>query len=278
MSQKPQNKPIPVPPKEGQIPTDQTLMPLTKEQEAFLEERMKQQQQPPQIQQFAPLMINAAPVPPPPVINGKPVRLLIGIPATPIVDWRWSFWFSQLRMQFPTAMIAADNKYGIAQSREAILNQFNAIPDATHLLFVDTDILAPDYAVYTLLSDMQNPEVEIVSGVYYNSLFTGLSAWNDEKPLMQPMLNPQNNNGSPLFKVDKSGFGFTLISKELMKKLLVVERPLFYYKVSEGALHSEDFYFASILKKMGVNMYVDARVQCQHIKNMVIHPNGQATM
>jgi hypothetical protein len=229
-------------------------------------------------QQFVPLQLNALPVPPPPIINGKPVRLMIAVPATPIVDWRWSFWFSQLRMQFPTAMIAADNKYGIAQSREALLNQFNAVPDATHMLFVDTDIIAPDYGIYTLLSDMANPDVEIVSGIYFNSLFTGLSAWVDEKPFVQPQLNPQNNNGLPLWKVDKCGFGFTLISKELMKKLLVEDRPMFYYKISDGALHSEDFYFAAILKKLKIPMYIDSRVQCQHIKTMLIHPNGQATM
>jgi hypothetical protein len=224
------------------------------------------------VQQFVPLVLNAPPAPPPPIINGKPVRLGIAIPATPVVDWRWSFWFSQLRMQFPTALIMADNKYGIAQSREALMNQFNAIPDMTHMLFLDTDIIAPDYAVYTLLAD----NLDIVSGIYWNSLFTGNSAWIDEKPLDIRTFNAQNMNVSnPLIKVDKSGFGFTLISKELMKKLLVVERPLFYYKISDGALHSEDFYFASILKRLNIPIYVDLRVVCQHIKNMVVQGNGQ---
>lgn len=243
--------------------------------------RQEQVQQQPQApaQQYVPLQLTAGPVPVPPVINGKPVRLLVGIPATPLSDWRWSFWFSQFRVEWPTAMIAADNKYGIAQSREALLNQFNAIPDATHLLFIDTDIIAPPYAVYTLLSAMAaDPNVEIISGVYFNSLFTGLSAWIDEKPMVEAMFNPQNNNGNPVWKVDKCGFGFTLISKELMKKLLVVDKPLFYYKVSDGALHSEDFYFAAILKRMGIGIYVDSRVRCGHLKTMVIQPNGQATM
>lgn len=245
-----------------------------------------QQQPQQQVQQFVPVQLQAMPVPPPPVVNGKPVRLMIAIPATPLVDWRWSFWFSQMRLQFPTALIAVDNKYGIAQSREALLNQFNAIGDATHMLFIDTDILAPDYAVYTLLADMADPDVEIVSGLYYNSLFTGLAAWIDEHPLSLPgstqpntiPLNTLTTNNSPLVKVDKCGFGFTLMSKELMKKMLTVEKPWFYYKVSDGAIHSEDFYFAAILKQLKVNMYVDVRVMCPHIKNMQIHPNGQATM
>lgn len=244
-------------------------------------------QQPQQVQQFVPVQLTAQPVPPPPVINGKPVRLMIAIPATPLVDWRWSFWFSQLRVQYPTAIIAVDNKYGIAQSREALINQFNSIGDATHVLFIDTDILAPDYAAYTLLADMADPDIEIVSGLYYNSLFTGLAAWIDEHPLCLPnAIIPNaipintltNNNMNPLIKVDKCGFGLTLMTKELMKKMLTVEKPWFYYKVSDGALHSEDFYFAAILKQMKVNMYVDVRVMCTHLKNMQIHPNGQATM
>lgn len=272
------DKIIAVPPREGEVPATQPPLPP---------QQPPQMPPQPQVQQFVPMVLQAQPVPPPPVINGKPVRLMIGIPATPLTDWRWTFQYSQMRVQYPTAMIAADNKYGIAQSREAILNQFNAVPDATHLLFVDTDIMPPDYAVYTLLADMANPDVEIVSGIYYNSLFTGLAAWIDEHPLCLPnnivpnaipITNLTNNNTNPLIKVDKFGFGFTLITKELMKKLLVVDRPLMYYKISDGALHSEDFYFAAILKRLGVNMYVDVRVQCGHIKNMMIHCNGQATM
>lgn len=215
------------------------------------------------------------PPPPPPIINGKPVILAIAVPATPWVDWRWSFWFSQLRMQFPSAIVMADNKYGIAQSREALLNQFNAIPALTHMLFVDTDLIAPDFAIYSLLQH----NVDIVSGVYWNSLFTGNAAWIDEQPININNFNAQNMNVSnPLLKVDKCGFGFTLISKELMKKLLTEDRPLFYYKITGGELHSEDFYFASILKRLGVPMYVDLRIRLQHVKTVLINANGQVQL
>lgn len=265
---------IPVPPKEGQQPTPEQIAAM-KERAQQLGAAAVAGPTPVPIEKFVPLIINAAPVPPPPVINGKPVRLGIAIPATPLVDWRWAFWFSQLRMQFPTALIMADNKYGIAQSRESLFNQFNAIPDMTHMLFLDTDLIAPDYAIYTLLSD----NVDIVSGMYWNSLFTGNAAWIDEKPLNIAQFNAQNMNvANPLVKVDKSGFGFTLISKELAKKLLTEPRPLFYYKVSDGALHSEDFYFASILKRLGIPIYVDLRVQLQHIKTLLINCNGSMSI
>ena len=118
------DKIIAVPPREGEVPATQPPLPP---------QQPPQMPPQPQVQQFVPMVLQAQPVPPPPVINGKPVRLMIGIPATPLTDWRWTFQYSQMRVQYPTAMIAADNKYGIAQSREAILNQFNAVPDATHL-------------------------------------------------------------------------------------------------------------------------------------------------
>jgi hypothetical protein len=261
VSQSPNSKPIAVPPQAGQteIPPDN--------------DPRKQQQQQQQVPRFATDIIQALPVPPPPVINGKPVRLAIGIPISSQVDSRWMLAFSNLRQVFPTATIIFDNKYGIAQSREAILNQFNALADLTHLLFFDTDILPQPYGLYTLLQDTALPDVDFVSGFYWNSLFTGNNGWIDEKPLDMRQFNEQNMPQSPLIKVDKFGMGFCVITKELMKKLLVVDRPLFYYKISDGALHSEDFYFQATLKKMGIPIFMDYRVQCAHLKTAIIQSN-----
>jgi hypothetical protein len=209
--------------------------------------------------------------------NGKPVKLMVGIPATPLVDFRWAMRNAVVLQQQcpppPQTIIAADNRYGIAASREAIFNQFVAMPDVTHLLFVDTDMILPDFAVQTLIQD----DKPIVSAVYWNSLFTGNAAWVDDKPLDIRNINSNNNNVTePLIQVDKVGFGCCLFQREITKLLLTEDRPLFYYKITEGSLHSEDFFFLSKIRKLGKQYmpWVDLRIQCQHIKSCMIGANG----
>lgn len=225
------------------------------------------QQQEPKIDQFA-TVINPMPQPQLPIINGKPVNLAIGVPAKSEIDFRWMLAFSEIRHLYPTATIIIDNKYGIAQSREAIVNQFNAIPHLTHLLFIDADILPPPYGVYTLLQD----NVDFVSGLYWNSLFTGNNAWIDEQPLDVRRMGA-NLPADPMIQVDKCGMGFCMITKELMKKMLTEDRPLFYYKITDGGLHSEDFYFQAKLKKLGIPVWIDFRVQCGHLKTAIVQSN-----
>ena len=76
------------------------------------------------------------------------------------------------------------------------------------------------------------------------------------------------------------GFGFVLIQKQLFDELekKQAKKPWFYYTVDSGArkMQSEDFYFTDIVREtLGIKPFVDLRVQCGHIKSMVINPNGQ---
>lgn len=221
---------------------------------------------------------NAPPVMSPAFVhNGRPVKIIVGIPATPLVDFRWSIRTAVVLQQQcpppPQTVIVADNRYGIAASREAIFNQFVAMQDATHLLFLDTDMILPDYAIQTLIQD----DKPIVSAVYWNSLFTGNAAWLDEKPLDVRNINTNNNNVTEqLVQVDKVGFGCCLFQKEITKVLLTEDRPLFYYKINEGSLHSEDFFFLAKLRKLGKQYqpWVDMRIRCQHIKSCIINADG----
>ena len=276
---KPNELAIPVPDKEVKSvppveqPQQKEVKPPTQEELQRFAELMqsgllKIQQQPPPLQ---------GPLPNAFIHNGRPVKLMVGIPATPLVDFRWSIRNAVVLQQQcpppPQTIIAADNRYGIAASREAIFNQFVAMPDVTHLLFLDTDMILPDYAVQTLIQD----DKPIVSAVYWNSLFTGNAAWIDDKPLDIRNINTNNNNVTEyMVQVDKVGFGCCLFQKEITKVLLTEERPLFYYKINEGSLHSEDFFFLSKIRKLGKQYmpWVDLRIQCQHIKSCLIGANG----
>ena len=205
------------------------------------------------------------------IINPGPlVKIAMLIPTNIWVDVRWSFSFQGILSQLPPgSSYLADYRYGLAETREALVTQaIKTIPDLTHILFVDTDVipLVPN-GVQLLLSDNK----PIVSGIYFSSLMTGVAAWRGEAPI--PI-----DNVPYLQEVDKTGFGFTLIQKQVFDILEQKNepRPWFYYLIDSGSLkmQSEDFYFTDKLVKYGIKPWVDLRVQCGHIKTLVINPNG----
>lgn len=169
----------------------------------------------------------------------------------------------------PNAGFFYANRYGVAETREDLVNQFLNAPDFTHLLFVDTDIIPMEnHAVATLLND----NLPVVSGIYFNSLYTGLAAWVQEKPLTWAAVQGLPN---PIIECDKVGAGFLLIKRDVFKLLQSEERPWFYYKMSGGDMLSEDFYFFySKLLKVGLKPFVDTRVRCQHLKTALVNPDG----
>jgi len=188
---------------------------------------------------------------------------------------RWAFQLWNLQRQSPpnTEFIPV-GQYGVDQSRQRAANMFMGMPaDFTHLLFLDSDIIPSDFAITNLLQDNK----DIVSGIYANSLHTGLAAWINEQPLQLPQL-VQTNKVDPLVEVDKVGMGLCLIKREVFKRLVSVDQPWFYYKVDEIGPHSEDFYFFSLLKRIGVKVYIDIRVQGLHMKPSVVAPSGQVSL
>ena len=217
---------------------------------------------------------------------GPHIKIAMLVPTQLAVDVRWAFTFQNILAQLPPgSSYFADYRYGLAETREALITQaIVTIPDLTHILFVDTDVipLIPN-GVQLLLSDNK----DIVSGIYFSSLMTGVAAWKgvpnqdpntkEQMPIVE--LPIAIDNVPYLQEVDKSGFGFTLIKKEVFSFLEEKKepRPWFYYLIdgSDRKMQSEDFYFLDKCKKYGIKPWVDLRVQCGHIKTMIINPNGQ---
>ena len=161
-----------------------------------------------------------------------------------------------------------DWHYGVAESREFLYDTaIRSVPDLTHLVFLDSDIL-PAPNVMKLLIEDNKP---IVSGIYFNSLLTGLNAWKDEKALDMKTAYPD-----PVVEVDKVGMGICLMKKQIFDVLKEEPRPLFFYKIDtmNAKMLSEDFVFFEKLKKYGIKPFVDLRAQCLHIKSFPVNPDG----
>ena len=121
------------------------------------------------------------------------------------------------------------------------------LPDATHYLFLDTDIVPAQGAIQRLL----DANLPVVSGAYYNSFLNGLAAWKDEKPIRIAAVPKLDDKGNvvktptgqvmaepdkfidavtqrpigPLVEVDKVGLGLCLFQKQVFDTLEEEGRP-----------------------------------------------------
>jgi hypothetical protein len=193
------------------------------------------------------------------------------VPVTDNINFRWAAQLWRLQRQSPAnTEFFPVAQYGVAYARERCVDMFTKLPpDFTHMLFLDTDIIPSDYAVTTLLQD----DKPIVSGIYANSLHTGLAAWQNEAALQLQQLQLANPF-DPLIEVDKVGMGLCLIRRDVFKMMLSIDKPWFYYKVDESGPHSEDFFFFSLVRRLDIKPFIDLRVQCMHMKQAVVQPNG----
>ena len=200
-------------------------------------------------------------------------KVAICIPTMITVDARWALNLPKvLGTAPPNSTFFAEWRYGVAETRESLYHTaMKSIPDLTHVFYYDADIIPiTDFPIQTLLQDNK----QIVSGVYWNSLYTGVAAWKDEKPI-----NMAESRNSPLIECDKVGMGCCLISIEVFKTLIEADepRPFFQYIINTktNTLMSEDFAMLAKCAKFGIKPWLDSRVQCMHLKNLGILPNGQ---
>lgn len=252
------------------------------EDEKFLQQRPKQEN----VSAPAPAPAPDKQAEPPLVLQTeRPVQLILGVPSTAMVDttWSWQMGLNVLQKQLPpNTGVIPDNSYGIATSREVIVDSFLKTT-ATHLLFIDSDIYPlANHAITTLINDtLVNKDCYMVSGCYYNSLpnpNNGLAAWKNGIALkMEDPNDITNTSKDPLIQVDLTGMGFFMIKRELFNIIEDMDRPLFFYKIGQGGYKkSEDFYFQErIFGKYGIKPYLDNRVLCNHIKRVNVGPKGE---
>lgn len=139
--------------------------------------------------------------------------------------------------------------------RQRIAQRFLA-SDATHLLTIDDDVVAPPDGVERLLA----LDAAVATGVYPLSLNgrlrasaapLGMQAWPEE---------PSDD----VFEAGSIGLGFALIRRDAFDGL---RRPWFLFGTSSrGQPVGEDVWFASGVRQAGHRVLCDGRVRCSHMR------------
>lgn len=231
-----------------------------------------QQPQQPYYPQQQPQQQWQQPQPAPQAPQGPKVVILLA--TGQYVDVRYAIRMLTFSRVLPTNVeigVLADWRFGLAETRNSLIAQAFADPTVSHVFFLDSDILLPDGAVAQLLAD----NVPIASGVYWNSLGSGINAWVGNATIGLEQANP-------VVAVDYVGMGACLVHRTVFDTLKQAGAtwPYFYYHVGEKPrdYYSEDFYFLELCNRINVKPHVDMRVKCKHIKPTTYEWNGETHM
>lgn len=191
-------------------------------------------------------------------------RVLIATPSKGWVSIKWVVGFHEFLKNNGGNPYCIEWMYGVAETRERMAEQLMTMEDCSHILFLDDDIIPPIETIQKLLG-YNKP---IVSGVYLNSLHTGLNVWIDNKPLAQDKLTDMPE----LFQAEKCGLGICLISKEVFKEI-ADDKPWFSYKIYRDSMISEDFTFFQKCLYHNISPWIARDVKAMHVKEFVVSPD-----
>jgi hypothetical protein len=200
----------------------------------------------------------------------KQPLVVIGIPSLGMISIPWHARFQVL--QRPTNVnFTSIYEVGLPvdQARNSIVQKALAIPEMTHLLFIDDDVLLPPDAIRKLWAH----RLPIVAGVYY------VKAEPDE-----PMIYAGPGSGpmydlpvEGLIDVWAHGMGCCLMTRDVLLRTGDAApktddgTPIWYHTDRDTALdedsslqRTEDLYFMQLCDAAGVARKVDASIFCWH--------------
>lgn len=132
-------------------------------------------------------------------------------------------------------------------------------PEATHLFFLDDDILLPPDGLLRLLRDSVEHDIPVVSGLYIMRNAPLL-------PVVYRRLESGHHVNMTAFceglqEIDACGAGCLLIRTDVLRAIEATSEPWFDF----GLPMSEDLAFCARAKALGYRIALDAEVKCRHL-------------
>lgn len=158
--------------------------------------------------------------------------------------------------------------YDCARARNNIVDEAKK-RKADYVLMIDNDTVVPQDALINLLED----DKEVILGYYahrvFNNTYDGrtnackLGEFNYTKQYTGPELKEFRNAGQNVLQIHGGGLGCALIKMTVFDK---IDFPYFdWTNYQNNYVLSEDLFFDENLRKHGIPIYVDCRVECGHI-------------
>lgn len=138
---------------------------------------------------------------------------------------------------------------------------------ATHLMFVDSDMVFPTHAI----DQMVDRQKDIIGGVYYGRMHPKAMAYTLDENRKNIEIDLKNVDKKGLLEADFIGTGFMLINMKVFEKL---EPPFFHFSYdyerfgftgNDLAPIGEDTYFCYTAKQAGFKIWVDTTFELGHV-------------
>lgn len=130
------------------------------------------------------------------------------------------------------------------------------IPNPSHILFLDSDVLPRK----TTLDKLLKADKDIIMGAYPISR-NGELKWSVSRDANFNAVDSLPRNP---FKVSSGGFGVTMVKFEVFEKL---QWPYWKNVFSPGEIEmGEDIYFCKKAREAGFEIWCDPKVKCGHIR------------
>ena len=165
-----------------------------------------------------------------------------------------------LNLHKPEYYFLSNNYIPLDKSRNDMVAKFLCLhPDASYLLFLDSDMVFPRDALIRLYQH----EAPIVGALYFQKYppffpVAGCRIAREKTKAIHLLVQWQEGQ---LFPVDALGLGFTLIRRDVFQK---IEYPWFEFKEL-----SEDFEFMYKAQKAGFKVLLDSSILCLHKSDTV---------
>jgi hypothetical protein len=215
------------------------------------------------------------------------MKLAVVIPAHGTVSLEWSIHFTNLlKYTSVPAEVLVSRHYNIDLARQdGVMAAINV--GATHILFVDTDILPFAYQdgkfvpFVNAIDFMLSYNYPIVSGLYLSKKDFKPAVYDytgDERIPFRPTDKKFDDLVNKVSFVDGVGTGFLLIDAKVFK---ILEKngyfPFFQYKrdYEKNVEISEDLYFMNLLVKNGFKVMLLGQIACIHLMSARLYPNEQ---
>ena len=143
----------------------------------------------------------------------------------------------------------------IHDARKSIVLKAQSV-GATHLLFMDSDMTAPNDTIDRLLAHGKDI-VGVNSHTKSIPTYSTVKMINDEGKIIV-----ENNIPKELFKVYACGTGILLVT---MRVFDIIDKPWFFYDPDEKAPISEDVWFCRQAQRKGIEVFCDPTLKIGHV-------------
>lgn len=192
--------------------------------------------------------------------------IIIGVPLpyTRNIDLLTCLWVEYQKRKDNMMALYEPTRFASYGRNNVIYKTLQYLQDATHVFFVDNDVLPPVDAIERLLAH----DKDVIVGV--TPIYKGQPVWSvmkyDPDETVDNVFKPIPYVELPdkLFRAQHFGATTVLIKTHVLEKM---QFPWYQDIFAPGALIlGQDLFFTAAARRMGFELWCDPTVQCEHIR------------